>query len=574
VHRFIWNSLLLVALVSLLLACAPPATPAPAATAPAKAPAAAATTASAPAAATSAPAAATKPAAAAATAAPTTAPVAKIKRGGMVTSARTSTYNDMDPHRSLTTGPVTALIYDTLLEYALLDEKTGKHESRGRLAESWKVIDPKTVEFKLQKGVKFQDNSDLTAEVVKWNLLRMRDDAKSAGKHLVSEIDSVDVVDPTTFKVNLKAPWATLFINLSFCIGGTGSHASSIVSKAAVDAGGDTILTSKPVGTGPMVIDQWKMDDRVILKKAPNYWRKGADGQPLPYLDGYTERFMPDPSITLLEMKAGSIQIAEDMEAKDVAGIKANPELVYYDISWGSTTHFYFGFNQESGPFKGNKKLAQAAQYAVDRENMAKVQGFGLAKPAYYLFWTPALLGYNESLPKFNYDPAKAKQLVAEAGYPNGVDVELILSTRQPEGHISEMAKQMWDAVGIRTTVNIMERLAAIARAQSKNFQVYFWRQSASADPDLQSRVIVTGRPTNWSSYSNPELDKCMAEGRALYDEKQRQTIYEKCIRIIYEDPLIGAGYLLPNNKVFHKSVKGLKVQWSEMDLGEVWLDK
>ncbi len=568
--RSFYVALGLVAVASLLAACTPAApTAPPAATKALAAPAAtSAPAATAPVASSSSPTAAPKPAAPSATPAP------KIKRGGTITGARTSTYQDMDPHRSLTTGPVTAMLYDTLLDYNLVDEKTGKHEIAAKLAESWKVVDPKTIELKLQKGVKFQDGSDWTADVAKWNLDRIRTDQKSAGKHLVSEINSVDVVDPSTIRLNLKVPWATVFVNLTYSIGGTGSHASSMVSKAAVDAGGDTILSTKPVGSGPMVISEWRRDDRVIMKKWDGYWKKGADGQPLPYLDSYVERFMPDPSVSILEMKAGSIQVVEDTEPKDAAGIKANSDLVYWALPWGVTTHFYFGFNQEVAKFKGNKKLVQAAQYAVDREAMAKVQGFGIGAPAYYLFWTPALVGYNESLPKYNFDLPKAKQLLAEAGYPNGIDVELILSTRQPEGHISEMAKQMWDNAGIRTTVNIMERLAAIARAQSKNFEVYFWRQSASPDPDLQTRVVGCGMPTNWSSYCNQELDKCMLEARSTYDNKERQTIYEKCIRIVYEDPFQGAGFTIPNNKVYNKAVKGLQVHWSELDYREAWLDK
>jgi peptide/nickel transport system substrate-binding protein len=476
--------------------------------------------------------------------------------------------------RSLTTGPVTGMIYDNLTEYNLVDEKTGRHDIAPMLAESWQVVDPTTFDFKLRKGVKFHDGSEFNADVAKWNLLRMRDDPKSAGKHLVSEIQTVDVVDPSTIRVKLKAPWATLLVNLTTSIGGTGGYGSAIVSKAAIDAGGDTILSTKPVGTGPMVISDWRRDDRVILKKNDGYWRKGADGQSLPYLESYVERFMPDPSVSLLEAKAGTLHVVEDVEPKDIAGVKSNSDLVYWELPWGVTTHFYYGFYQELPKFKGNIKLMQAAQYAIDREAMAKVQGFGVGKPAYYWFWTQALLGYSESLPKYNFDPNKAKQLLAEAGYPNGIDVELILSTRQPEGHISEMAKQMWDNVGIRTTVNIMERLAAIARAQSKNFEVYFWRQSASPDTDLQSRVLVCGMPTNWSSYCNPELDKCMTEGRATYDAKQRQTIYEKCIRILYEAPYTGAGFNFPNKKVYNKAVKGLAVHWSEMDFREVWLDK
>jgi peptide/nickel transport system substrate-binding protein len=563
-----------------LLACAQP-TPTAAPTKPA---ASAATTAPAPAATTASAVAATKPAAAATSApvatkpvaaAPTITTTAKIKRGGRIITARYTTFADFDPHRSTSSiSPVTKMIYEPLLDYNLVDQKTGKHELAPELAVSWKVVDPKTIEFSLRKGVKFQDGSEWNAEIAKWNLERMRDDKKSAGKALVSEIDQVEAVDTSTIRLKLKAPWATLLVNLTASTGGTGSMASVMASKAAVDKGGDEILSTKPVGTGPMMIEQWIRDDRVVLKSWGGYWKQGEDGQPLPYLEGMTERHIPDMSVTLVELRSGNVHSADDLEAKDVASIKANPDLVYLDLPWASMAHFTFGFNQEGGSFQGNRKLAYAAQHALDREAMAKAIGFGLATPAYYVVWTPALAGYSESLPKFQFDPAKSKQLITEAGYPTGVDINLLTSTRQPEQRIAEIVKQMWDTVGIRTSLDVMETLATRAKVQAKDFDVYFWRQGASPDPDLQSRMLVCGRPSNWSNYCNPEVDKCMAEGRSAYATQERQQIYEKCIRIIQEDGYIGSGFFLPTNNVHQKYVKGLKVHWASMDYREAWLDK
>ncbi|MCL4533563.1 MAG: ABC transporter substrate-binding protein [Bacteroidetes bacterium] len=532
---------------------------------------------------TKAPPAATVAPAAAATAAPTAAPkvaaptatpAAKIKRGGVVTMARTSSYNDMDPHRTVADGPITTMLYDTLLDYSMVDPNTGKHELAPMLAEAWKVIDPKTIEFKLRKGVKFHDGSDWNAEVAKWNIERIRDDKKSAGKHLVSEIETVEIADPLTIRLKLKVPWATLLINLTGTTGGAGGNATQMASKAAVDKGGDEILSTKPVGTGPMVIDQWLRDDKVIMKKWDGYWKTGADGKPLPYLDGFVERVIRDTSVQLVELRSGNIQVMENADPKDVASIKSNPDLVYWEIPWANVARFTFGFNQEREPFKGNVKVRQAAQYAIDRENLAKVMGFGLAKPAYYAFWTPALLGYNENIPNYKFDLAKSKQLLAEAGYPNGYDLNIMVTARDPDRKIGEIVKQMWDTAGIRTTLDIIERLAAIDRSNAGNFQSYFWGQNASPDPDLQSRMIVTGRPSNWSRYSNPELDKCMADGRSVYENQERQKIYERCLRIVQEDALIGSGYLEPYNRVFNKSVKALQVHWIQTDLRETWLDK
>jgi peptide/nickel transport system substrate-binding protein len=405
--------------------------------------------------------------------------------------------------------------------------------------------------------------------VSKWNLDRLLTDKKSINKEVFSTIDGVEIVDPYTVRLKLKQPWGPLFVNLTSLQPGT-----NVASKAAVEKGGDEILSTKPVGTGPMVIDQWLRDDRVVLKRWDGYWRQGEDGKSLPYLDGFVERFISDPSVIMVEMKAGTVQLAETIEAKDVAGIKANPELNYWELPWVSRLYFTYGVNSEVEPFKNNPKVRYALQYALDREGMAKAMGFGLAKLAYYWAWAPATLGYNESVPKYTFDLNKAKQLLSEAGYPNGIDVRLLTISRQPEQRIGEIVKQMWDTAGIRTTMDVMERLTTIDRARSGNFQVYFYGHRNYPEPDMSFRLVTCGAATNYTNYCNQELMKCMSEGRAATDTKEREQVYTRCLRIIQEDALVGAGYFIPDNRVMHKSVKGVKVNWTETDLRGAWLDK
>ncbi|MCL4534418.1 MAG: ABC transporter substrate-binding protein [Bacteroidetes bacterium] len=549
--------LLLLAVVASLVAACTPAAPT---AAPTKAPAAPTAP---PAAATAAPA-ATKVAA-------TATPAAKIKRGGTLVMGRTFTYNDMDPHRSQSSGPITTMLYDKLLEINPgEDPKTGaRYQLAPMLAESWSVVEPKVVEFKLRKGVKFHDGSEWNADVAKWNLDRLRTDKKSINKELFAAIQSVDVVDPLTIRLKLEQPWGPIFLNLTSLQPGT-----SVASKAAVEKSGDEILSTKPVGSGPMVIDQWLRDDKVVMKKWDGYWKNGEDGKPLPYIDSFVERFIQDPSVIMVEMKAGSVQLAENIEAKDVAGLKINPDLVYWQLPWVSLLYFTYGLNADAEPFKDNPKVRYALQYALDREGMAKAMGFGLATPAYYWAWAPTTLGYSEDLPKYKFDLAKAKQMLAEAGYPNGIDIRLLTISRQPEQRIGELVKQMWDTAGIRTTMDVMERLTTIDRAKAGNFQVYFYGHRNYPEPDMSFRLVTCNAATNYTNYCNQELMKCMSEGRAAFDTKEREKVYQRCLRIIQEDALVGGGYFIPQNRVMQKSVKGLQVHWQETDVREVWLDR
>jgi peptide/nickel transport system substrate-binding protein len=267
----------LLAVLAVLTACGVAATPT---TAPrsGESPVATAKPTTAPAAATSAPTAATKPT----TAAPTAAPAVKIKRGGTLRAAHYEEWAPtLDPQSR--TGALLGLelVYDNLLR-ASFDLKTGERTLKPGLAESWEQKDPKTIVMKLRKDVVFQDGSKWDATVAKWNLDRMRTWEKSAAKTEVMVMDSVDVVDEYTIRINLKAAPAGILPILASSLG---PH-SSMVSKAAVDRDGQEAFALRTVGTGPMQFVEWVTGDHVTVKKWDKYWEKGADGQPLPYLDG------------------------------------------------------------------------------------------------------------------------------------------------------------------------------------------------------------------------------------------------------------------------------------------------
>jgi peptide/nickel transport system substrate-binding protein len=558
--------LTLMVMVGLMVACSPPATPTSAPKPPAAATSAPAT------AATAAPVAATKPAAAATSspaAAATVAPASKIKRGGALRVAHSSTYDRLDPQLSqVITQPGMKMQFDALLTYEY-NPTTKLFEIGPELCEKWEQPDAKTIILKVRQGVKFQDGSALNADVVKFNLDRMKDNPKSFAKGSVAAVDKVDVVDTNTVKIGLKTASASSLPSLSGYSSPTG-----IVSKEAVEKLGDDEFGRKPIGTGPMIVSEWLQDSRVTYKKWDGYWRKGEDGQALPYLDGAVFRYMPDASVMIVELKAGNIDAVENVEPKDIAGVKTNPDLVYQEQPWGLTFYFHHGFNQRSGPFANNLKLRQAAEHAIDRDSMAKTLTFGLGGPAPRPLWGPGMIGYDETVPIYDFSLPKSKQLLADGGSPSGVDITLSVISRSREQRIGEVIKSMWDAAGIRTKLDVLERLAFNAKLQSFNFEAGFWTGGTQLDPDLLSRYLTTGGVANWSGWSDPDMDKCMEEGRSILDPKQRDTIYKRCQRIIYEKAFVGTGYYEVNNNVFSKKVNGLRNQWTLRDYRDIWLSQ
>lgn len=557
----LWRNAVVV-IVLLLVACASAAPT----TAPTKVPPPSGATGPAPTAAASKPAEAptaapTKPAAA------TPTPAAKVKRGGTLRVSIGNTSN-LDPH--LTTSQnqaVHRLLYDALFRYELVDDKTNRYDVVGELAESWQMVDPKTFVFKLRQGVKFHDGTAFDAEVSKWNIERMINHKKSTAKTFVESIDSVKVIDPSTIHLSLRTPSANLLQNLSGMISPV-----SMISKAAVEKLGDDGFDAAPVGSGPMQFVEWLRDDQWTVKKFDGYWRTGADGQPLPYLDRVIARIIVDPAVVLTEMRAGTIDIMTDAEPKDVELIKKLPGLVYSEDPSNSASRIVGVF--PVGPFSEDVRLRRALIHAIDKESMAKTITFGTGRAHHWVYWLPGFLGYDESLPYYPYDVNKSKQLLAEAGYPNGIDTVFISVARPIDIRNSEILKQMWEQAGIRAQVDSIERSAYLARMKNNNTELAMWAGAGGPDPDTLTRNLGTGAVGNWSNWSDSRVDKLLEEGRSSYDPKERAEIYKRIQRIVYEEAFVTGLYYVPGNMVRQKSVQGAKMQFKMLDLREAWLDK
>jgi peptide/nickel transport system substrate-binding protein len=554
-------ALTVLVVLSFLLACAQP-TPTAAPTKPA-APAAATT---APVAPTTAPAAvATKPVAAA----PTAIPVAKIKRGGTLRGAYSNEWApNLDPH-AITGNPFGfELVYDTLVRTSI-EPKTGARTNKPGLAETWEQPDQKTIVMKLRKNVVFQDGSKFDASVAKWNIDRMRTYAKSAAKTDVAVIDSVDVVDDYTIKINLKGAPAGILYRL----GDSLTQRAWIAPKAAIDKDGDEALTRRMIGSGPMTFVEWLTGDRITLKKWDKYWENGEDGQPLPYLDGVVMRVIVDEAVRVTEIRTGNLDVTANVEPRNHTVIRSDPKLELIEYPWIGLVN-YIIFNVEKEPFK-DLKMRQAALYAIDREAIAKGAGQGVGKPTYY-YWGPGDLGYDETLPRYTYDVTKAKQLIQETAYKSGVDVVNEFFQNDPMVRTAQALKQAWDPLGIRTTLNMQERTAFVSKTQNGNFQVAnSLRQWGESDPEAYSYRLDSSGAFNFAQFKNADMDKCMAEGRNTAEDAKRAEIYKRCQKIVFEQAPYDQVWFSPNTLVLNKAVKGWEPShFVNIIMRKVWLDR
>lgn len=550
--------------LALAVSCAP-AVPTAAPTKPAAAPAAPA----------AAPVATAKPGAAPTTAAPaaqpTAAPAANIKRGGDLRMGLMNDWVEISPLGSDATNYFKAHFSDGLT-FSRPDAQ-GLWGPVPALATEWKA-EGSSITFKLRKGVKFQDGSDFNAQSVKWIFDWYMTHPRSRVKVTLAAIKpgGVEVIDDYTVRLNLTAPSATLLTYLS---DNSGKDFANMYSKEAYDKLGEEKWLQNPVGLGPFQVVENRPGDTLIAKRFDNYWMMGEDGKPLPYVDGVRYRLIVDDSVRLLELKAGNIDLVELMQGKDVPGIKANPDLVYVKAPWVGN-QYRMHMSSTTGKFAKDLKLRQAAWYAIDREAIAKTLGQGVGAPLKY-HALPGALGYDESLPYYWYDPNKAKQLMAESGNDKGIDITYTVMSRQLDQQQAQMIKQMFDAVGIRTTLDVMERNAAQVKMVQKG-DYDFGTSRNPAMPDLGMALVsqmASWGSGNYTHINDPQMDQCIKDGDSVFDAKQRHEIYKKCLTRDYELAYTGYSWAQLWNYVYNKKVHGFKPSWGQnWWIKEIWLDK
>jgi peptide/nickel transport system substrate-binding protein len=478
----------------------------------------------APAAAT-APVAATKPAATA----PTVAPAAKIKRGGILKSAYFNDWGTADHHLDVSVRYDQQVHSEALFEMRMND-KTKRFDLTPSLVESWEQTDPKTVVLKLQKGVKFHDGSDWNTEGAKWNLLRMRDHPQSSAKDQAGSIASIDIVDATTMKLNLKEASVSALWRLSSAY----ATRPMIISKQAADKNGEDYLKTHYIGTGPFEMVDWKTGDRQTFKKFAQYWRKAPDGQSLPYLDGVELRFIPDSNVALVELRTGNVHFVVQIQGKDLATVKNDPALVVQGMPW-EVAGYKLNLNATAGPFKDNLKLRQAVQYSMDRVSIAKTLGLGAGSPLTDII-PEGQFGYSASQPRYGYDLEKAKQLMKDAGAADGLDISLLAISRQPDRAQSEVVQSMMAKAGIRAKIELMDKIAILAKIRNKEFDANTQGHEFTLTPYIAlARVNGCKGQSNWTNWCNEPFEACLAEMDREPDDVKRAGIVMKCAQIIHD---------------------------------------
>lgn len=319
-------------------------------------------------------------------------------------------------------------IFDTLIEweYDSLKAKPG-------LAKSWKYTDPKTLVLTLQEGVKFHDGTAFDAEAVKINLDRNRSDKRSNIRTDLANVESVDVTGPLEVTLHLKEADSALPLILS-------DRAGMMMSPKAIKEFGDR-TDRNPVGTGAMKFVSWADGAKLVLARNENYWKAGK-----PKLDGIEFHIIPDPATRLRAVMSGQADIAYQLEGHQLPIMQRMKSLQTFNDPTVYVYQLYV--NSSRGALK-DPRVRQALNYAIDRDAFVKATMGGAGEPA-YMNLPKSHWAYSPEARLYDYNPDKAKQLLAEAGYPNGLTLDLRgyndqASVQKQEFLLNQLAK-----VGVR----------------------------------------------------------------------------------------------------------------------------
>ncbi|MDI6852932.1 MAG: peptide-binding protein [Deltaproteobacteria bacterium] len=451
---------------------------------------------------------------------------------------------------------VASLIYNGLVKY------DADLNLVGDLAESWEISpDGLTITFKLKKEVKWHDGRPFTAKDCLFTYQVMVDPKTPtaySGDYL--QVKKAEALDDFTFQVTYPKPFAPAL----------GTWGLAMLPRHLLEGKDITQspLGRHPIGTGPFKFKEWHTGDRIVLTYNPDYF----EGRP--YLNGYIYRVIPDQATMFMELKAGNI---DRMGLNPLQYIRqtAYPKFqrLFNKYKYVSFSYVYLGYNLEDRRF-ADKRVRQALTHAINKQEIVEGVLMGLGQEATGPY-KPGTWFYNPDVPKFPYDPDKARALLAEAGWrpnPEGIlekdgrPFEFTILTNQGNeirARSAEIIQRRLRDVGIVVKIRIVEWAAFIKEFINKGrFEAVLLGWTTGQDPDLydiwHSSKTKEGE-LNFIHYNNPLVDRLLEEGRHTFDREKRKKAYFRLQEVLAEDQPYTFLFVPDALPVIHKRFRGIK---------------
>jgi len=389
--------------------------------------------------------------------------------------------------------------------------------------------DGKAMTIKLRPGVKFQDGEPFDAEAAKFSIERHMTFPASFRKPELASVDHVEVVDPLTIKLLLKAPFAPLVSQLA-------DRAGMMVSPKAAKAEGDK-FGLHPVCAGPYKFVERVQQDRIVFEKFQDYWNKDNV-----FIDRVVFLPIVDATVRLANLKSGGLDLIERVLATDIKDARADSRLqlsTAIELGYQGLT-INIGKDKAKGPLSQSAKVRQALDLSIDREALNQVVFNGEFMPGNQ--WVnPDHPYYQKAYPIRPRDVAKAKALLKEAGVTPPVSVDFMVPKGAETEAVAQVIQSMASETGFDMKIRVTEFATSLKQAEAGEYQAFMLAWSGRIDPDGNSYIFLhKDAPQNYSAWANEEADKALDDARLVTDPAQRKAIYEKLTRaVIDEEPIL-----------------------------------
>ncbi|WP_042221318.1 glutathione ABC transporter substrate-binding protein [Oceanobacillus manasiensis] len=418
-------------------------------------------------------------------------------------------------------------IYETL---TTLDEN---QEVQPLLATDWEEVDETTWDFHLQEGVTFHDGAEFNAEVVKANFDRLMDEEIASPRAFLFEaVESVEVQDDYTVRINLEYPYAPLLANLAHS--GTGIMSPDIIEEdyAQLEDGGDVdaYINQNPAGTGPFKLENWDAGSQLVLSRYEDYWGENAK------LDTVVFKVVSEQSSRVAELETGTSHVADAIGPNNVSRVDGSEGVSV--LQEPSVSLSYVGFNAEKEPFD-DVKVRQAISMAVNKETIIDGVYNGVGIPAIGPL-APPVFGYDESVSGLEYDLDAARDLLAEAGYEDGFETTIWTNDNEQRVDTAVAIQSQLKEIGITVNIEELEWGAYLERTANGEHDMFILGWSVvTSDADYGMYPLFhssqVGSPGNRSFLKDEELDSILEDARRATDTQERQDLYTQAQEMLVD---------------------------------------
>ncbi len=420
---------------------------------------------------------------------------------------------DPDPNRSFVGRVVLAALCDKLVDI------TPELEIVPQLATGWSWSDDgRTLTMDLREGVTFHDGTPFDAEAAKWNIERSQTLDVSQRKTEIETIQRVEVVDPATLRLHLSTPDAALLAQFT-------DRAGMMISPTAARAAGEE-FGRDPVCSGPFAFDSRVAQDRITLTRFDDYWNADAI-----HFDTVTYLPIPDTTVRLANLQSGDVDMIERLAATDLGQARAAPGISVETVTplgyQGITFNLANGPGAEDNPWADDPRLRQALNLSIDRDALNQVVFDGVFAPAIQPF-APDSPWFDADWPVPDRDVEAARALLAEAGHPDGLPLEVQVPNSTEAGRVMQVVQSMAAEAGIEIELVSKEFATLLADQARGAFEASQIGWSGRIDPDGNLATFLHSEGgLNDSGFGSAEIDTQLAEARAATDPAARKEIYD-----------------------------------------------